>query len=111
MADTTVNTAAMNPYMFMNTQSSMANDVFGGKYFNGSPASLVAPNFMKQPARNKAQSIFQQYYASMTGANTAPTMQDYMAATQIASMFSANNQIPVTQTSFMQNDVFAKKYC
>ena len=47
---------------------------------------------------------------SVTPGKTAPTMQDYYMASQIANAFAGSTPIIYNPSGFVQNDVFAQQY-
>lgn len=92
-----------NPYTM-----SMANDYFGAQVFGTNPFGTQPQyNFGGNP--NDIASALVQQYAYSNGA-TAPTMQDYAMATQIADMYSNPNMAMISPyTSFTQSDIFAQQ--
>ena len=111
---TTVNTnATVNPYATTSTQNSFANDIYGSKLFGQNQTNMTQsqnPVYINPNPENAAQAILQQYLINNGGAQygQGPTAQDYYMATQIASMFSAQNQLPPMSSSFARNDIFAQ---
>lgn len=116
MADTTVNTICSQPCGYQNPyfgQTGMAHDFFGSQIFGSSnyipQGQKQDVSFLQNPPENVAQAVLHQFCAA-NGVNRsgAPTAQDYYTASQIASMFSANNPLPMQNTSFVDRDFFAQ---
>lgn len=107
-ATTNVNsTVSMNPYSFMNTP--MANDVFGSQIFGNNPFSYQQQPKFTTPPNDLASALVQQAVGANV-ANSAPTMQDYYQASQVANMFmNPSNMSMSPYTSFTQNDIFAQQ--
>ncbi len=92
-----------NPYTM-----TMANDYFGSQVFGANPFG-AQPQYSFEGAPNDVASALVQQYAYSTG-GTAPTMQDYAMATQIADMYSNPNMAMISPyTSFTQSDIFAQQ--
>jgi len=120
MTDSTVSaintqaTAYQNPYTGMST--GMAHDFFGSQIFGTSDYNISQGqnknySFLQEPPQNEAQAVLYQYLASQgatAGSIGGPSPKAYFQASQIASMFSNKNQMPMQNTSFTQNDVFAQ---
>lgn len=87
----------------------MANDYFGSQVFGSNPFGYQQnrPNFTSAP-NDLASSLVQQY-AGANNAQAAPTMQDYVYATQVANMFANQTATLSPYTSFTQNDIFAQQ--
>lgn len=137
-AVTPVNTQAqaLNPYA---TTQSMATDFFGSQAFGKNSINYNVPFTGMTQAQTQytfkepvsiADALVQQHYYSnnpaamaaataqspqitQTGttyaAKAAPTAQDYYLATQIANQFANNQYLISPNTSFFQNDMFAKQ--
>lgn len=107
-ATTNVNsTVSMNPYSFMNTP--MANDVFGSQIFGNNPFGYKQQPKFTTPPNDLASALVQQAVGANV-VNSAPTMQDYYQASQVANMFmNPSNMSMSPYTSFTQNDIFAQQ--
>ena len=107
-ATTNVNsTVSMNPYSFMNTP--MANDVFGSQIFGNNPFGYQQQPKFTTPPNDLASALVQQAVGANV-ANSAPTMQDYYQASQVANMFMNPSSMSMSPyTSFTQNDIFAQQ--
>lgn len=90
----------------------MATDYFGSQIFGANPfcQGVTRPIFEGEPD-DFASLLVQKYAYEAYEANPqkAPTMQDYVKATQIADMFSNNYSASAPQyTNFYKNDIFAQ---
>lgn len=90
-------------------QPSMANDFWGSQIFGTNPFGYQQnqPMFTSEP--NDLASLLVQQHAGASNVQTAPTMQDYMYATQVANMFANQTAMLSPYTSFTQNDIFAQQ--
>lgn len=89
--------------------TTMANDYFGTQVFGSNPFGFQQPQVAFTTAPNDLASMLIQQHANSSNASSAPTMQDYVSATQIANMFSNQNATLAPYTSFTQNDIFAQQ--
>ncbi|DAA96524.1 TPA: hypothetical protein CPT80_04275 [Candidatus Gastranaerophilales bacterium HUM_9] len=99
--------AQMGQYSFMDTP--MANDVFGSQVFGSNPFGYQQqPTFTTAP--NDLASALVQQAVGGSATNSAPTIQDYYQATQVANMFMNPNSMSMSPyTSYTQNDIFAQQ--
>lgn len=96
----------VNPYAMFD-QGSMAHDFFGSQIFGtgGIPQATQGC----QGNGSTASNIMQQYIQANGGACGQLTAQDYLAASQIANMFSGGIPMFYQNTSFFDHDMFAQQ--
>lgn len=87
----------------------MANDYFGSQIFGSNPFGYQQNQPRFTTASNDFASLLVQQHAGAANVQTAPTMQDYVYATQIANMFANQTAMLSPYTSFTQNDIFAQQ--
>ena len=106
----TSGTTSTNANMYTNSfVPQMSNDFFGSQIFGSNPFGFQQnqPAFTSGP--NDLASLLVQQATASNNVSTAPTMQDYVYATQVANMFSNQTAMLSPYTSFTQNDIFAQQ--
>lgn len=88
---------------------SMSNDYFGSQVFGNNTMNFQgnSATFSTQP--NDLASALVQQYAGATNSTGQLTAQSYAMANQIANMYTSNIPSLFSNTSFVQNDIFAQQ--